>query len=78
MTTLNAAELAELPLSERVAYRAGAVDWRKMLLLVLLALPFVLGWTARLVVRTVGWVLAYAWAAAVEGYAACAPKPKGG
>jgi hypothetical protein len=78
VTTLNAAELAELPLSERVAYRAGAVDWRRILLLVLLALPYVLGWTARLLVRTVGWVLAYGWAAAVEGYAACAPKREGG
>lgn len=78
MTTLNAAELAELPLSERVAHRAAAVDWRRILLLVLLALPYAVGWTARLVVRTVGWVLAYGWAAAVEGYAAGAPKPKGG
>ncbi len=78
MTTLNAAELAELPLSERVAHRASAVDWRRLLLLVLLALPFVLGWTARLIVRTVGWVLAFAWAAVVEGYAACAPKSEGG
>ena len=78
MTTIDAAELAALPLSERVAHRASTVDWRKLLLLVLLGLPYVLGWTAALVVRTVGWVLAYAWAAAVEGYAACALKPKGG
>lgn len=75
---LNAAELAELPLSERLARRASAVSWRRVLLLVLLALPYVLGWTAALVVRTVGWVLAYGWAAAVEGYAACAPKSGGG
>jgi hypothetical protein len=74
VTTYDAAELAALPLSERVAHRASTVDWRKLLLLVLLALPFALGWTARLVVRTVGWVLAYGWASAVEGYRACAPK----
>lgn len=78
MTTLTAAELAELPLQERIARRAGAVDWRKVLLMLLLALPYVLGWTARLVVRTVGWVLAFAWAAAVEGYEAGAARPKGG
>ena len=74
MTTINAAELAALPLSERVAHRASAVNWRKVLLLLLLALPYALGWTARLVVRTVGWLLAYGWASAVEGYRACAPK----
>lgn len=72
MTTID------LTLQDRIQRRAAAVDWPKILLVVLLALPFVLGWTAKLVVRTVGWVLAYAWAAVVEGYQAGAAKPKGG
>lgn len=78
MTTLSASELAGLSVQDRIAYRARAVDWRKVLLTVLLILPYVLGWTARLIVRTVGWLLAFAWAAVIEGYQAAAPTPKGG
>jgi hypothetical protein len=59
---------------DRVSARAAEVDWRRVLLVALLALPYVLGYTVRLVVRTVGWVLAFAWAAVIEGYRAGAPK----
>jgi hypothetical protein len=78
MVTLTATQLAELPLQERIAHRAAAVDWRNVLLTLLLVVPYVVGWTARMVVRAVGWLLAFAWAAVVEGYQAGAGKPKDG
>ena len=55
---------------DRINTRATQVDWRKVLLVALMALPFVVGYSVRLVVRTLGWVAAWVWAAAVEGYQA--------
>jgi hypothetical protein len=73
MTTID------LPAVDRIRARAADVDWPKLLLTVLLIIPFALGWTARMVVRTVGWILAFAWASVVEGYQAGAgQKPEGG
>lgn len=71
MTTLPA-------YAERTAARALTVDWRKLLLVALLAVPFTLGYTVRVIVRTVGWLLAYGWAATVEGYQAAAGAAESG
>lgn len=68
--TLNAAV-------DRINVRAAAVDWRKVLLVALMILPFVLFYVARLAVRAVGWVLAWLWAAGMEGWAAAGPKASG-
>lgn len=59
---------------DRINARASAVDWRKALLVALMVLPFALFYAARLVVRAVGWVLAWLWAAGMEGWAAAGPK----
>jgi hypothetical protein len=59
---------------DRVNARAAAVDWRRVALVLLMVLPFVLFYVARLAVRTVGWVLAWLYAAGMEGWAAAGPK----
>jgi hypothetical protein len=67
MTTLTVAV-------DRINARAAAVDWRRVLLVALMVAPFVVFAAARLVVRTVGWVLAWLGAAGMEGWAAAGPK----
>lgn len=67
MTTLTLAV-------DRINARAATVDWRKALLVALMVLPFVAFFAARMVVRAVGWVLAWLWAAGMEGWAAAGPK----
>lgn len=57
----------------RVSDRAGGVDWRNVLLIVLMALPFAIAYAIRLTLRAFGWVLAWLWAACVEGWAMAAP-----
>jgi hypothetical protein len=59
---------------DRINARAATVDWRRVLLVALMVLPFALFYVARLVVRAVGWVLAWLWAAGMEGWAAAGPK----
>jgi hypothetical protein len=59
---------------DRINARAAKVDWRKVLLVALMVLPFAAFYAARLVVRVVGWVLAWLWAAGMEGWAAAGPK----
>jgi Na+(H+)/acetate symporter ActP len=54
------------------------VDVAKAVLSLLLVLPFVLGWTARMLVRVVVWALSFAAAAVQVGWRAAAPAPKGG
>jgi hypothetical protein len=54
------------------------IDVVKAILSLLLLLPFVLGWTARMVVRVVMWSLSFAAAAVKVGWRAAAPAPKGG
>lgn len=67
MTTLTATV-------DRINERAAAVDWRRVLLTVLMVLPFIVFATARYVVRAVGWILAWLWAAGMEGWEAAGPK----
>jgi hypothetical protein len=62
---------------DRINARAATVDWRKVLLVALMVLPFALFYVARLVVRAVGWVLAWLWAAGMEGWTAAGPKASG-
>lgn len=62
---------------DRIRTRAVAVDWRTVALLALMAVPYVLGWTVRTVARVVGWVLAWLWAAAVEGWHSAGPGDAG-
>lgn len=59
---------------DRINARAATVDWRRVLLVALMVLPFVLFYVARLVVRAVGWVLAWLYAAGMEGWTAAGPK----
>jgi hypothetical protein len=59
---------------DRINARAATVDWRRVLLVALMVLPFALFYAARLVVRSVGWVLAWLWAAGMEGWTAAGPK----
>lgn len=59
---------------DRINARAAQVDWRRALLVALMVLPYALFFAARLVVRSVGWVLAWLWAAGLEGWAAAGPK----
>lgn len=54
------------------------IDVVKALLSLLLVLPFVIGWTARMVVRVVVWALSFAVAAVKVGWRAAAATPKGG
>ncbi len=59
---------------DRINARAATVDWRRVLLVALMVLPFALFYLARLVVRLVGWVLAWLYAAGMEGWTAAGPK----
>lgn len=70
MTTLTATV-------DRIQARAGTVDWRRVLLVALMAVPFLLFAAARYVVRAVGWVLAWLWAAGMEGWQAAGPRRDG-
>jgi len=62
---------------DRINARAATVDWRRVLLVALMVLPFVLFYAARLVARAAGWVLVWLWAAGMEGWAAAGPKASG-
>lgn len=62
---------------DRINARAATVDWRKLLLVALMVLPFALFYATRLVVRAGGWALAWLWAAGMEGWAAAGPKASG-
>jgi hypothetical protein len=62
---------------DRINARAATVDWRKALLVALMVLPFALFYVARLIVRAVGWVLAWLYAAGMEGWTAAGPKASG-
>lgn len=67
MTTLTLAV-------DRINARAATVDWRKVFLFALMVVPFVVFYGARLVVRAVGWAVAWLWAAGMEGWAAAGPR----
>lgn len=62
---------------DRINARAATVDWRRVLLVALMVLPFAAFYAARLVVRAVGWLVAWLWAAGMEGWAAAGPKASG-
>lgn len=62
---------------DRINARAATVDWRRVLLVALMVLPFALFYATRLVVRAVGWVLAWLYAAGMEGWVAAGPKASG-
>lgn len=66
MTTLAAT-------AERVTARANAVDYRRVLLALLFAPLFVLGWSARWAVRALVWLGAWVWFGLVEGWQAATP-----
>lgn len=66
MVTLDLARAGQLV--DRVNARASAVDWRRVLLFVLMAVPFAVGFTAWFAVKSVGWVLSWLYAACVEGW----------
>lgn len=59
---------------DRVAARQAQINWRRVGLLTLFVLPFVLFYAARLVVRVVGWCASWLWAAGLEGWAAAGPR----
>lgn len=59
---------------DRINARAATVDWRRVLLVALMVLPFALFYAARLTTRAVGWLAAWLWAAGMEGWAAAGPK----
>ena len=59
---------------DRINARAATVDWRKVLLVALMILPFALFYAARLATRAVGWLAAWLWAAGMEGWAAAGPR----
>lgn len=62
---------------DRINARAAAVDWRRALLVALMLPPFVLFAAARYVTRAVGWLLAWVWAAGMEGWHAAGPRRDG-
>lgn len=68
MTVLDVAAAVD-----RVNARAAAVDWRRLALVLLMVIPFAVFYGARMVVRSVGWVVAWLWAAGMEGWAAAGP-----
>lgn len=72
MTTLTLTDAVD-----RINTRAATVDWRKVLLVALMFVPFALFYAARLTTRAVGWLLAWLWAAGMEGWAAAGPKASG-
>lgn len=54
------------------------VDVGKALLALLLVLPFVVGWSARMTVRGLVWLASFAAAAVRVGWRAAAPTPRDG
>ena len=62
---------------DRINERAATVDWRRVLLVALMVLPFALFFAARYTVRAVGWLVAWLWAAGMEGWHAADPKRSG-
>lgn len=66
MVTLDLARAGQLV--DRVNARAASVDWRKVLLFALMAVPFVVGFVAWYTVKSVGWVLSWLYAATIEGW----------
>lgn len=72
MTTVTLADAVD-----RINARAATVDWRKVLLVALMILPFVVFYGARMATRAVGWAAAWLWAAGLEGWAAAGPKASG-
>jgi hypothetical protein len=58
---------------DRINERAAALQWRRVLLVLLMLAPYVLFAAARYAVRAVGWVLAWLWAAGMEGWEAAGP-----
>lgn len=69
MTTVTLTEAVD-----RINARAATVDWRRVLLVALMVLPFVLFYAARISVRVLGWIAAWLWAAGMEGWAAAGPR----
>lgn len=63
---------------DRIQARADEVDWRRVLLVALMALPFLVFGAARYVVRAVGWVLAWLWAAGMVGWDMAGPRREAG
>lgn len=61
---------------DRINARAATVDWRRVLLVALMVLPFAVFYAARLVVRVLGWLAAWLWAAGMEGWTAADSKAK--
>ena len=70
MTTLTATV-------DRINARAATVDWRRVLLVALMVVPFLLFAVARYGTRAVGWLLAWLWAAGMVGWEAAGPKRDG-
>lgn len=75
MTTLDAAAIG------RIASSAAAIRWRKVALVLLMALPFAVGYTLRWGVRSLvrvvwvlGWLAGWAYYTAAEGWAAAGGK----
>lgn len=66
MTTLTAT-------MDRINERAAALQWRRVLLVLLMILPFLLFAVVRYAARAVGWVVAWLWAAGMEGWDAAGP-----
>lgn len=62
---------------DRINERAATVNWRRVALVALMVLPFLLFAAARYTTRAVGWVLAWLWAAGMEGWYAAGPKRDG-
>lgn len=94
MPNLNALwDTTELPLVTTTRERVSRVDWRvwgtrlgrlvrRLPLLALMALPFLIGWSARLVVRalfrvvwSLGWTASWLFYTAQEGWYAGAGRP---
>lgn len=63
---------------DRVNERAAQVDWRRVGLVALIALPFLLFAAARCVVRAAGWLGARVWAAGMVGWEAAGPRREAG
>lgn len=62
----------------RTQVEARQIDVGKVLLTLLLVVPFVLGWSARMAVRGTVWSLSFAGAACKVGWQAAAPPARGG
>lgn len=62
---------------DRVNARAAAVDWRRVGVVVLIALPFLLFASLRYTARAAGWLGARVWAACMVGWDAAGPRRDG-